>query len=82
MYIFSNSFALTTSHAVLMSEHDQFNVSGLLVELQKFPEVSSIFMLRIELGIGRKFGLGVKSFSCQCVGLDDCLKPWIIFTHV
>ena len=61
-----------------MSEHDQFNVSGLLAELQKFPKVSSIFMLHIELGIGRKFGLGVNLFASQFGG---CLKHWPVVSH-
>lgn len=38
---------LTASFAVLMSQHGQFNVSKLLVELQKFPKLCSIFMLQI-----------------------------------
>ena len=58
---------------MLTSGHDQFNVSELLGELQKFPKVSSIFMLHIDLEVGRKFGLGVKLFSCQCVVF---LKSW------
>ena len=70
-FLFSNSFVLTTSQAVLMSGHDQFNVSGLLGGLQKFHKVSSIFIFHIQLWESEVW------IGCKVVCLPIC---WMVET--